>query len=73
MTHTYTAADVRQSRLAAGLTQAQAAALVHLKRWQTWQDWELEVSPPDPARMRLFRHLAGLERIPFRRTGAAGK
>lgn len=33
------AADVRAARVAAGLTQTQAAALVHtvLRTWQTWE------------------------------------
>lgn len=60
-----TADDVRNARLAAGLTQPQAAAAVGMHRWQTWQEWEIGISPPDVARYRLFCHLAGLERIPF--------
>ncbi|MFO0255486.1 MAG: helix-turn-helix domain-containing protein [Betaproteobacteria bacterium] len=59
------AAAVRAYRLAAGLTQAQAADLVNLKRSRTWQEWEAGARPPDVARIRLFRHLAGLERLPF--------
>lgn len=57
--------DVRAARVAAGLTQREAAALVHLARTQTWQDWEIGQAPPDPARYRLFCHLTGLERLPF--------
>lgn len=56
---------VRAIRLQAGLTQAQAAALVDLCRAKTWQEWEAGNRPPDPARIRLFRHLTGQERIPF--------
>ena len=72
MAHDFTAAEVRQSRTQAGMTQAQAAELVNLRRWQTWQDWELGVSPPDTARMRLFRHLTGLEILAVKGTGGAG-
>lgn len=57
--------EVRAARVAAGLTQREAAALVHLARTQTWQDWELGQAPADPARYRLFCHLTGLERLPF--------
>lgn len=60
-----TSGDVRNARLAAGMTQPQAAAAVGMHRWQTWQEWELGINPPDVARYRLFCHLAGLERIPF--------
>lgn len=59
------AATVRAYRLQAGLTQAQAAVLVHLCRAKTWQEWEAGDRPPDLARIRLFRHLTGQERIPF--------
>jgi transcriptional regulator with XRE-family HTH domain len=70
------AAAVRAYRLAAGLTQAQAAALVDLRRPQTWQEWEAGARPPDLARIRLFRHLTGQSRLPFGtigpETGAKG-
>lgn len=77
MMHEYTPAEVRATRTTAGLSQGAAAALVGLKRWQTWQDWELGISPPDHVRVTIFRHLTGIERIPFPRkrrgTGTAGK
>jgi transcriptional regulator with XRE-family HTH domain len=57
--------DVRAARVAAGLSQPAAAALVGMHRWQTWQEWELGVHPANVPTYRLFCHLAGLERIPF--------
>lgn len=56
--------DVRQARQAAGMTVQQAADTVHC-RYRTWQDWEHGKNPIDVARYRLFRHLTGLERLPF--------
>lgn len=37
---TPTPADIIQARQRAGHTAAQAAALVHSQRGQTWLDWE---------------------------------
>lgn len=31
---------IRAARVAAGLTQAEAAAVVHRPSYRTWQDWE---------------------------------
>jgi len=59
----------RNARLAAGLTQTEAAALIY-SRWRTVQDWEAGIYPVDPARYRLFLHLTGLERLPFGRLTA---
>lgn len=53
------------SRAQAGDTQAAAALAVGVSR-RTWQDWELGVNTMHPGLLRLYRHLAGLERIPFR-------
>lgn len=46
--------EIRQAREAAGLTQAQAAALVHSHKI-TWCNWESGKFPVDPARWELFR------------------
>lgn len=35
-----TAEMIRAARVAAGLTQAEAAAVVHRPSYRTWQDWE---------------------------------
>jgi len=57
--------DLRADRLSLGLTQAQAAALLPVDR-VTWTRWEAGTRPMHPAWYRLWRHLAGLEKIPFR-------
>jgi DNA-binding transcriptional regulator YiaG len=41
-------------RRGAGLTQAQAAALVNLATFQRWSEYERGVVPVDPARWELF-------------------
>lgn len=43
-------AEVRAAREAAGLTQSQAAALVHTVL-RTWQQWEDETAGPSARRM----------------------
>lgn len=57
-------ASVRAARQAAGMTQRQAAALVHLSRWQTWSEYENGQRPADPARMQLFLILTRQAKIP---------
>ena len=42
--------DVRAARAAAGITQAEAAALVHATR-RAWEQWELEIDDPNHRRM----------------------
>ena len=49
-----TPAEIRQAREAAGLTQAQAAALVHSHKI-TWAKWEAGTYPIDEARWELFK------------------
>ena len=46
--------DIRAARDAAGLTQEQAAALVHAAR-RAWQDWERGERQMPPAAWELFR------------------
>ena len=58
-------AEPLASRTAAGQTQKQAAAVMGIS-YRTWQDWEHGIAPIQPATLRLYRHLAGIERIPFR-------
>jgi DNA-binding XRE family transcriptional regulator len=58
--------EPRASRDQAGHTQEQAADLIQVAR-RTWQDWERGIAPIPPAMLLLYRHLAGLERIPFQR------
>lgn len=52
-------------RAAAGLTQQQCADLLGVGR-VTWSRWESGVQHMPPYALRLWRHLAGLEAIPFR-------
>lgn len=58
-------ADIRAARERAGLTQSAAAALLDLPQ-QHWQRWETGTHRLHPQLWRLWLHLAGLERIPFR-------
>ena len=53
------------SRELAGHSRVAAAQLlgVHVR---TWQAWEKGRSPMPPQWLQLYRHLAGVERIPFR-------
>lgn len=57
--------EPRLSRFAARHTQAHAAELVGVSR-RTWQDWERGVARMPSAALRLYKHLAGLERIPWK-------
>lgn len=45
--------EVKQARAAAGLTQAEAAAVVHKKK-MAWYHWEKGDSSMDPAFWELF-------------------
>jgi transcriptional regulator with XRE-family HTH domain len=57
---------IRTARDQAGLTQAQAAALLGVTRL-TWLRWETgAANPPSEAQWRYFLHVTGLERIPFK-------
>lgn len=62
--------EPRASREQAGDTQEQAAARLPVSL-RTWRAWEQGENPIPPDRLRLYRHLAGLERIPFRRAREA--
>ena len=57
--------EPRTSREQAGHTQQQAADLLGVP-YRTYQDWERGVSRMPTYALRLYRHLAGLERIPYR-------
>jgi transcriptional regulator with XRE-family HTH domain len=61
-----TPSDIRAARKAAGLTQTEAAALIGVQR-VTWTRWECGLSPPPSEYVWAYwKHIAGLERIPFR-------
>ena len=62
-----TMTEPRASRELTGHTQEQAAALVKVSR-RTWQDWERGINSMPHAMLRLYRHLSGIERIPYRST-----
>lgn len=47
-------AEVLDARKSAGLTQAQAAGLVHLSSGLRWSEYERGERSPDPARWELF-------------------
>ncbi len=54
-----TPAEILQARTAAGLSQAQAASLVHLGSAVRWSEYERGVRVIDPARWELFQLLTG--------------
>ena len=57
--------DIRSARQQAGLTQAQAAALLGVDR-VTWTRWETGALPPPSVPLwRYWKHVAGLEPMPF--------
>jgi DNA-binding transcriptional regulator YiaG len=58
-----TTAKILATRKAAGLTQAEAGALIYRNR-RTWQDWEYGVTAMDAALYELFRHKTCLEPAP---------
>ena len=62
---TPTPESIREARTEAGLTQSAAAALI-TSTLRTWQDWEHGKRTMQPALWRLWRHVAGIEQIPFR-------
>jgi transcriptional regulator with XRE-family HTH domain len=51
--------QVREAREAAGLTQQQAASLVHLRSAVRWSEYERGVQAMDAARWELFLIKAG--------------
>lgn len=51
---------LKAMRAAAGLTQAEAAALVHLRDKTRWSEYERGLYPIDPARWELFQIKLGL-------------
>lgn len=52
-----TPSQIRESRQTAGLTQAEAAAMVHAKSYRTWQAWEYGVNPMPAAKWALWQML----------------
>lgn len=57
--------DLRSSIAAAGQTQREAAELLGVPL-RTLEDWCRGIARCPAPIVRLYRHLAGLERIPFR-------
>lgn len=55
-----TPAEIRQAREAAGLTQPEAAALIH-STLRTWQDWEAGIARMHAGLWELFRRKAPVE------------
>lgn len=62
-----TVTEPRASLAAVSHTQRQAAELLGVAL-RTMEDWCRGVTAIPPPMLRLYRHLAGLERIPFRRS-----
>ncbi|WP_369334006.1 helix-turn-helix domain-containing protein [Acetobacter sacchari] len=61
--------QIRDTRVAAGLTQEDAAALIHSQR-RTWQNWELGTRVMHPGLWELFCIKVG-ESTPNPATSAA--
>lgn len=59
-------AEPAASRKLAGHTQDQAAAVLCVAR-RTLQDWEGGKTQMPFMLLKLYRHLAGIERIPFKK------
>jgi len=53
-----------RSREQAGHTQKDAAAVLDVS-YRTWQDWERGIAPMPLHALKYYRHVTGLERIPF--------
>ena len=56
--------EPRTSRKAANQTQTQAAETVGVTRI-TWTRWECSVTAMPASTLRLYRHLCGLQKVPF--------
>jgi DNA-binding transcriptional regulator YiaG len=56
--------DVFEARAAVGHTQVAAAAVISVSI-RSWQDWEGGIRPMPSNLYRLYRHLVGIEAIPF--------
>jgi DNA-binding transcriptional regulator YiaG len=56
--------SIREARAASGLTQSAAAALIGASL-RAWSAWEVGGRNMPAAKFKLFRHLAGVERIGF--------
>lgn len=63
-----TAAQIRAAREKLRLTQAQAGELLGVIR-ETWARYEGGTREMSEAEWRYWKHVAGLERIPFRSRG----
>lgn len=46
-------AEIKEARLAAGLSQSAAAAMIH-STLRTWQDWEAGIARMHPGLWELF-------------------
>ena len=57
--------EPKTSRMRAGHTQREAAALLGVAL-RTWENWEGGANVMPEPMLRLYRHLAGIERIPFK-------
>jgi DNA-binding XRE family transcriptional regulator len=49
--------EIRAARLAAGLTQAQAAAIIH-KTYRAWMEWEAGNRALDPVLWHVWQYWA---------------
>jgi len=59
-----TGEQIEAARLAAGLTQQQAAELVHRKDSARWREWSSERHAIDPAVWELFLIKSGQRKVP---------
>jgi predicted transcriptional regulator len=61
-----TPTEIRAAREQAGLTQSEAAVLIGNTR-VAWTRYEAGTRSLDPFLWRFWKHVAGIERIPFRK------
>lgn len=59
-----TAAEVRRAREKAGMTQAQAAELVHLRNSRRWGEYERDINGMPLATWELFLIKTGQQSVP---------
>jgi len=57
--------ELLRARERVGHTQTQAAEVIGV-HWRTWQNWENGVIEVPEMMLKLYQHLVGLKRIPFK-------
>lgn len=58
-----TPSEINLARAAAGLTQQEAAEMVHLGSFKRWSEYERDITPMDSARWELFLIKTGTHQL----------